>query len=351
MPSAPETALPAGLRYQPLSLHYGRRFGCKVYKVGVSTATTCPNREGLKGMRTCIFCDEWGSAAYPEQRGEDLAAQIRANGARIRQRYGAHKLLVYFQAYTNTFERLSRLEALFQEALAQPDVVGLVIGTRPDCLSRGLLKRLDALARATYVSVELGVQTLDDGQLAWLERGHDRACSLAALRALAEHPAIESCAHLMFGQPGETDRQLRETAAVLGTLGVTGVKLHNLHVLRGTPLAAAYRTGRFEPVTLAEYARKVALFLEHLPPCVVVHRLSAVASRWEEALAPAWVREKLRPAQAIQDHMARVDTWQGKAWRAGAGSAGSLSGEPRSVLLAGQAPSASPTPAAHAVAG
>ncbi len=304
--------LPPGRRIQPLSEHYLRRFGGKVYKVAVSTAQTCPNREGLKGMSVCTFCDPWGSAAYPERRTLSLAEQVRGNAARIRERYRAERFLVYFQAYTHTFDRVSRIEALYEEALALPDVVGIVIGTRPDCLPPGMIRRLAALAERTYVSVELGVQTLDDGQLRWLSRGHDAACSLAALAALRVHARIETCAHLMFGLPGETDAQLRETARTLGDAGVHGVKLHNLHVLRGTPLEALYRAGRFEAVTLAEYADKVATFLEHLPARVVVHRLSAVASRWDEAVAPAWVRHKLAPAQAILDNLVLRDTWQGR---------------------------------------
>jgi uncharacterized protein len=304
--------LPPGRRIQPLSEHYRRRFGHKVYKVSVSTAQTCPNREGLRGMSVCTFCDEWGSAAYPERRHQPLAGQIQANAARIRARYKAGHFLVYFQAYTHTFDRASRLEALYEEALAVPNVEGIVIGTRPDCLPSGMIRRLAAWARRTYVSVELGVQTLDDAQLRWLSRGHDAASTRDALARLRAFPEIEVCAHLMFGLPGETDGQLRDTATELGQLGVHAVKLHNLHVLKGTPLERLWRAGRFEPATLSEYAGKAAIFLEHLPPHVVVHRLSAVASRWDEVAAPGWVRHKLAPAQAILDTLKERNTWQGR---------------------------------------
>jgi len=316
-PAAPQPqfrfpGLPEGRRIQPLSEHYRKRFGHKVYKVSVSTAQTCPNREGLRGMSVCSFCDEWGSAAYPERRHEPLTRQVEANAARIRRRYKAGHFLVYFQAYTHTFDRVSRLEALYEEALAVPDVEGIVIGTRPDCLPTGMIRRLAAWGRRTYVSVEVGVQSLDDAQLRWLSRGHDAASSREALARLRAFPEIEVCAHLMFGLPGETDRQLRETAAALGQLGVHAVKLHNLHVLKGTPLETLWRQGRFEPPTLAEYAAKVAVFLEYLPPRVVIHRLNAVASRWDEVAAPAWARHKLAPAQAILDTLAERNTWQGR---------------------------------------
>jgi radical SAM protein (TIGR01212 family) len=298
--------------YHPLSRYYRRRFGCKVYKVSVSVAQSCPNREGLRGMTACTFCDAWGSAAYADTAGLPLAEQVAINGERIRRRYKADKLLVYLQAYTNTFARVSLLEAWCEEALALPGVAGLVIGTRPDCLPPGMVRRLGELARRNYVSVELGVQTLDDGQLAFLARGHDRDCSLRALERLAAYPELDVCAHLMFGLPGETDAQLAETAGELSRRGVRGVKLHNLHVLRNTPLERMYRAGDFRPIGLADYAERVRVFLEHLHPEVAVHRLNAVASRWDEVVAPDWAREKLRPTQAILDHLARHGSWQGK---------------------------------------
>ena len=209
-------------RYRPLSQHYRERFGTKVFKVSVSVAETCPNREGLGGMRVCVFCDEWGSAAYHQHRNLPLREQIRVNREAIRRRYRAEHFLVYFQAYTNTFGRIRTLQQLHEEALAEEDVVGVVVGTRPDCLPRAVLRTMEAFARERYLSVELGVQTLDDAQLKFLSRGHDRACSLAAIRKLKALSAVNVCVHLMFGLPGETDGQLRETAALLSELKVDG---------------------------------------------------------------------------------------------------------------------------------
>jgi hypothetical protein len=301
-------------RYLPLSRVYRERFGCKVYKLPVSIAGSCPNREGMRGMRPCIFCDEWGSAAYPEHAARPLREQLRLNGERIRERYGAERFLVYFQAYTTTFARVRNLAAMFEEALAAPGVAGLVVGTRPDCLPPAVLALLADLARTHYVSVELGVQTLDDAQLRWLARGHTREQSLRALSALAERPALDVCVHLMFGLPGETEPQLRETAGELSRRGVAGVKLHNLHVLRGTPLEDEYRAGAFAPATLETYAERVVAFLEALSPRIAIHRLNAVAARWEELVAPDWAREKLRPTEAIRGLLRERDTWQGRLY-------------------------------------
>lgn len=306
------TGFSNGIRYHPLSAHYRRRFGRRVQKLSVSIAQSCPNREGMRGMAVCVFCDQWGSAAYPEHADLPLSGQIAATAERLRERYKAERFLIYFQAYTNTFQRMSRLEALFAEALDAPDVVGIVVGTRPDCLPRTALQMMAGVARSHYLSVELGLQTLDDEQLRFLSRGHDRACSLRALEALKEFPEIEVCAHLMFGLPGESDAQLRETARLLSHYRVQGVKLHNLHVLKDTPLARLYGQGQFEPVTLEAYARKVGVFLEHLSPEVTVHRLGAVASRWDEVVAPQWVKAKMGTTQYIRDYLEQVDTWQGK---------------------------------------
>ena len=304
-------------RYRPISRHYRERFGCKVYKISVAVAQSCPNREGMRGMRVCAFCDPWGSAAYEENASLTLREQIRNVRSRLRKRYKAEKFLVYFQAFTTTFHRISRLRALFEDALREADVVGIVVGTRPDCLSPAMVKLLAEFAGRCYVSVELGVQSLDDGQLRFLSRGHDAACSLAAVESLRAYPQIDICAHLMFGLPGETMAQLETTAEVLSAAGVHGVKLHNLHVLRNTALEARYRAGTFQPIGLEAYSERVCAFLEHLSPEVAVHRLNAVASRWDQLVAPDWAREKMRPTQFILDEMERRDLRQGARFQGG----------------------------------
>lgn len=322
----PETLPADSSRYRPISRHYRERFGCKVYKISVAVAQSCPNREGMRGMRVCAFCDPWGSAAYEENTSLALIEQIRKVRSRLRKRYKAEKFLVYFQAFTTTFQRISQLRTLFEEALRETDVVGIVVGTRPDCLPLGLVKLLAEFAERCYVSVELGVQSLDDGQLRFLSRGHDAACSLAAVNRLRAYPRIDICAHLIFGLPGETTAQIENTAGTLSAAGVHGVKLHNLHVLRNTSLEARYRAGTFQPISLEAYSTRVCAFLEHLSPEIAVHRLNAVASRWDQVVAPDWVREKMRPTQFILDEMARRDLRQGGRFRSltaiTAGSAG-----------------------------
>ncbi len=301
-----------GKRYYPLSQHYRECFGEKVYKVSISVAKSCPNREGLNGTNVCIFCDEWGSAAYHQFNDLPILKQIQINREAIRKRYKAEKFLIYFQAYTNTFGNFSGLENLYNKALNEIDVVGLVIGTRPDCLPKRILHKFSELSKNQYLSVELGAQTFDDHQLNFLSRGHDSATSIAAIRKLKSLQNVNICVHLMFGLPNESDQQIQETAQLLSELKVHGVKLHNLHVLRETALEKLFNESKFFPIGLEEYARKVTIFLENLSPKIAVHRLAAVASRWDQLVAPSWTREKMRPTQFIDDYLEANQTWQGR---------------------------------------
>ena len=279
-------------RYLPISQFYREKFGFRVQKVSVSVAKTCPNREGLAGMKTCIFCDEWGSAPAFVQADWPMLQQLKYHKERIRKRYKANKFLIYFQSYTNTFGRLSELKKHCVEALQQEDIVGVVIGTRPDCLPKGALKFFEELAAQTYLSIELGIQTFDDQQLIFLRRGHNRESSIDALKQLRKIPNI--------------------AAKLLNELSLDGVKLHNLHVLKNTPLAEEYNSGNFSPIDLKEYAERVVLFLENLDQKISIHRLTAVAPRWDELIAPQWTKEKMRPVQYIENLLATNETWQGR---------------------------------------
>lgn len=301
-----------GKRYLPLSQHYREKFGKKIYKVSISVADSCPNRKGLNGMQVCIFCDEWGSAAYHQLRSQPIKKQIEINREAIRKRYKAEKFLIYFQAYTNTYGSFKKLELLFQKALEEKDVVGLILGTRPDCLPKRILRKFSEIIEKHYLSVELGIQTFDDSQLIFLSRGHDGKSSLEAIHKLKKISGLNLCVHLMFGLPGETDQKIIDTAKILSDKEVDGVKLHNLHVLRNTPLEKLYRESHFFPLELEEYARRVSVFLEHLSPKIAIHRLAAVASRWDELIAPAWTKEKMRTNQYIENYFLRSNTWQGR---------------------------------------
>lgn len=301
-----------GMPYFPISQVYKQRFGGKVVKVPVSIAEDCPNRAGLKGMQTCIFCDEWGSFAYPENRDNDLREQILKHREKVRERFNAAQFLVYFQAYTTTFTALKKLQDGVETALSFEDVVGVVCGTRPDCLSSGLLKYWQETSERTFMAVEFGVQSFDDDQLVWMRRGHNARQSIAAIERVAkEAPGVDLGIHLMFGWPTENDKQIIETARLCNSLPISNVKLHNLHVLVKTPLEEMFHKGEFTPIDLELYSHRVGLFLSHLSPKIAVHRLAALSSRWEELVAPSWTRHKMKSYQAIIDHLHREQMHQG----------------------------------------
>ncbi|MCC7403404.1 MAG: TIGR01212 family radical SAM protein [Bdellovibrionales bacterium] len=302
-----------GLPYYAISCFYREAFGTRVYKIPVSLADSCPNREGIRGMQTCNFCDEWGSAAFPEFRAEDLATQIEQTRARIQRRFNGAAYLVYFQAYTTTFAKSSRLREQFQVALSYSDVKGVVVGTRPDCLSPAVLDLWqETLAQGHFVGIELGVQSLVERHLTWMRRGHSAAKAIEAIQRIKSRMPINLGIHLMFGLPGETDEEIIQTADQINQLPIDNVKLHNLHVIKGTPLADEFLRGDFVPIERDDYIRRVVLFLERLNPKIAVHRLTAVASRHEELLAPAWARSKMESYQMTLDEFARLGTFQGR---------------------------------------
>ncbi len=303
---------PPTLPYEPISERYRARFGSRVQKIPVTVAGDCPNRRGLKGMQTCVFCDEWGSAAYPEQRTQELKAQIEAKRDFLGARYASSAFLVYFQAYTSSFQAVRRLEQHFEAALAFPEVKGLVIGTRPDCVPPALLALAHNTQARAYVSIELGVQTFFDDQLKFLRRGHTARASIDCIEKIKAQGNLDLGIHLMFGLPGETEDHIRETARQVAALPVDHVKLHNLHVLKNTPLADLFHAGGFEPLDLATYADRVALFLSHLPRRIAVDRLAAVSSRWDELVAPEWTRHKMKSYQFIVDRMNTRGIFQGQ---------------------------------------
>lgn len=300
------------LPFEPISRRYHALFGGRVQKIPVSIAEDCPNRKGLKGMQTCIFCDEWGSAAYPEQRTLDLRAQIEAKLDVLGKRYRSENFLVYFQAYTSSFLAVRRLRDHFETALTFPQVKGVIVGTRPDCVPPALLELGREFQPRTFVSIELGVQTFIDEQLAFLRRGHTARAAIDCIRKIKAVTDLDLGIHLIFGLPGETDDHVRETARVVADLPIDHVKLHNLHVLKNTPLEALFREGDFTPIDLETYAHRVGLFLQHLPRRIAVQRLAALSSHWEELVAPEWTRHKMRSHQFIIDQMQAHGHFQGQ---------------------------------------
>lgn len=305
-----------GLPFRPISEFYKERFGGKVYKIPVATADACPNRLGLRGMKTCSFCDVWGSAARAEALDLDLQSQLAKYSQSIGKRFNAAQFLVYFQAYTSTFTALHRVKAQYDLALNFPGVRGLVVGTRPDCLSAGVLNEWKAYSEKTYLSIELGVQTFDEDQLVFLRRGHTAKDSIAAIEKIsALNSPIDIGIHLMFGLPGETLESIRQTAEICNQLNIQNVKLHNLHVLKDTELENQYNRGEFAPIEREAYAERVQVFLENLSPQIYVHRLAAFSSRFNELIAPKWTSDKMGTHQYVVDQLRKNQSYQSRLFQ------------------------------------
>lgn len=305
-----------GLPFRPISEFYLARFGSKVYKIPVSIAEDCPNRQGLKGMKTCSFCDVWGSAARSEALELPLLEQVEKYRALIRKKYKANKFLIYYQAFTTTFQRLQNLRQSMELTSELKDICGFVMGTRPDCISAGVMELWQAYHEKKFVSIELGVQSFDERHLLFLQRGHTAHDSLKAIDKIAKATSVDLGIHLIFGLPGETEAQIQRTAEICNDLPIHNIKLHNLHVLKNTQLEIWHRQGLFEPMEFSQYARHVQIFLEHLDPRFYIHRLAAYASRWDELIAPAWTADKMRTHQGIVDHLRAQGSFQAKAYRA-----------------------------------
>lgn len=311
MTPAPETRSWRGIPYITIGERYHQRFGGKAYKIPVSVVDDCPNRRGLKGMQTCVFCDPWGSAAREETLLLPLKEQIEKVHGIISKKHKPEHFLVYFQAYTNTFTKIAALKANFDTALSYDYVKGLIIGTRPDCLSPAVLNLWNEYNEKAFVAVELGVQSFNDEQLAFLRRGHTGQDSIKAIEKIAAQTKVDLGVHLIFGNPGETDAQIIETAKICNDLPITNVKLHNLHVLKQTPLADMHANNEFTPIDLETYAHRVSLFLAHLSPRLAVHRLAAFSSRPDELIAPEWTAAKMHAHQTIIDKMRDQNYVQG----------------------------------------
>ncbi len=285
-----------------------REFGERVHKVTVDAGFTCPNRDGTRGTGGCTFCNN--RSFHPQAPRAGVAEQVRAGMACVARRTHARKVIAYFQTYTNTYAPVSELERLYDEALAVPGVVGLSVGTRPDCLSEPIVALLASYqARGFVVWVELGLQSSFDETLKRVNRGHSFAEYQAAV-ALLHTYALPVCTHLIIGLPGEGPMHARETLARVLALGVAGLKFHPLHVVRGSRLAHDWRRHAFEPLALGDYVSTVADLIERTPRRVVFHRLTGTA-RAALLLAPAWCSGKWRVLNAITQELARRQTRQG----------------------------------------
>ncbi len=296
--------------YKDLNSHLRETFGCRVQKITVDAGFSCPNRDGTLSSGGCIYCNVRGSGTGAHQKGLSLTEQIEAGKAAMSRRYKAKKFIVYFQAYTNTYGPLDHLKRLYDEALGVSDVVGLSIGTRPDCVDGPVLDLLEEYAKEHLIWIEYGLQSAHDETLQRINRGHDAACFARAVKA-SRNRGIRICAHVILGLPGESPEQIKETARFIGDLGIDGVKLHLLYVVRGTVLEDLYKRGEYRPLTQTEYVDRVCDFIGELPEEMIIQRLTGDPHK-EELVSPEWSLRKRETLQQIADVLKSRDIWQGK---------------------------------------
>jgi len=302
-------------RYYPYSKYLQDTFGGKTYKVVVASGLTCPTRDGSLAKKGCAFCDLRGSSSFfgKKGRGNSVREQIEVRLPAIKERFGATRFLAYFQSYTNTYSDISYLRQIYEEALSAPEIHGLCIGTRPDCLPEPVLDLLEELAQKSYVSLELGVQSFEDDTLKWLDRGHDSRCSIEALENLRRRcPSVHVCVHLMFGSPPDTAHMAKNAAQILNEHQVRGAKLHQLMILEHTELARRWREAPFRTLSIEEYSEQVIEFIEHLSPSIYLERLCATATHLEECLAPDWSRDRWQPHNRLREVLNERNCMQGK---------------------------------------
>ncbi len=299
----------AGLFYHSLNFFYRRKFGRKVWKLGLDAGCGCPNRDGTLATSGCVFCDP-ASFSISRRRGmRAISDQLEDGIAKLKQRYGAEGFVAYFQPGTNTYGPLDRLHAMWQEAIACPDVVGLAIGTRPDCVSDEVLDRLAAMTDQTWVTLEYGLQTIHDRTLDRIHRGHHFDAFLDAYRR-SRARGLDVGVHIVLGLPGESPEDMLATARELAKLEIHSVKLHNLYVVRNTPLADQEAAGLVRLPDLSEYVNWVVDFVEELPADVVIDRLSGDAPP-EYLVGPEWCLNKAAVRTAIEAEFRRRGTRQG----------------------------------------
>lgn len=290
--------------YNSLNSYLRRRFGCKVYKLAIDGGFSCPNRDGRCGTKGCIFCSEGGSGDFAQDRSLTITDQLNRGMKLVESKMpedGSGRYIAYFQAFTNTYAKVSLLREKYMEAVNHPKVVAVSIATRPDCIDKeiiGLLKEINAIKP---VWVELGLQTIHEASASYIRRGYDLSVYDSAVEALSD-AGIEIITHVILGLPGETDRMMLETVKYVANSKVQGIKLQLLHVLKGTDLAKDYEAGKFECLTEEEYVDIVARAVALLPDTMVVHRLTGDGDK-KILIAPEWSKNKKRVLASLSERL------------------------------------------------
>lgn len=295
-------------RYNQFSAYLKNKFGAKVYKITLDAGFSCPNRDGTISKGGCIFCDEGGSFSQAHSNLLPIEEQVKIGAQTLHDRFKAEKFMSYFQAYTNTYKPVNELERIYKSALTHPDVIGLSIGTRPDCVEEEKLNLISDIAQDYYTWVEYGLQSIHNKTLLKINRGHDFDCFLKAYEK-TKQKGINVCVHVIFGL-WETRDEILQTAQKLAELEVDGVKIHMLCALKDTKLSKLYEAGEIDFMSEEEYVNLCCDFLEILPQNTTIHRLAGNGLK-KNLIAPRWLGAKLDCLNKIDREFIKRNSFQG----------------------------------------
>lgn len=305
-------------RYHTWNYHLRQTFGHKVFKVALDGGFDCPNRDGTVAYGGCTFCSAAGSGDFAGNRVDDLTTQFQEIKEKMHSKWKDGKYMAYFQAYTNTHGPIEELKEKFESVLSQEGVVGISIATRPDCLPDDVVDYLAELNKRTYLWVELGLQTVHERTALLVNRAHDYQCYVEGVNKLRKHN-IRICSHIINGLPLESYDMMMTTAKDVAKLDVQGIKIHLLHLLKGTPMVKQYEKGMLEFLSFENYVSLVCDQLEILPPEMIVHRITGDGPI-DLMIGPMWSVNKWEVLNAIDAELKRRDSWQGKFYRVEASS-------------------------------
>ncbi|MDZ7760717.1 MAG: TIGR01212 family radical SAM protein [Desulfovermiculus sp.] len=287
--------------YRDFNSYLRQRYGCRVQKISLDAGLTCPNRDGTLSRTGCIYCNPRGSGTGQAANGLSIAQQLENAKEPLRRRYKARKFLAYFQSYTNTYAPVDRLQDLYAQAVGDPDVVGLSIGTRPDCVPEQVLDLISEMSRQKDIWLEYGLQSAHEETLAGINRGHGVAAFADAVSRTRQR-GLPVCVHVILGLPGEGEKEMLETARYLAEQDIQAVKIHLLYVVQGTALHRLYAQGKYRCLEQEEYADLAAKCVHNLPREVIIQRLTGDPHQ-EELVAPLWAVNKQQTLQMIEQRI------------------------------------------------
>jgi radical SAM protein (TIGR01212 family) len=303
-----------GSRYNSYGAFLREKFGCRVSKIVVDAGFSCPNRDGTVGIGGCTYCNNDAFRPATARRLDAIPRQVENGIAYLKRRYRAQKFIVYFQPFTNTFAPLEQLIPLYESAIDHPDIVGIAVGTRPDCVDEAKIAWFENLARSHFVSLEYGLESIHDKTLALINRGHDYDCWLRAVQQ-TRCRGIYLGAHLILGFPWESRDEMLAMAGAVSGNGLNFLKLHHLHIVKDTALGRQYLNKPFPLLEYRQYVDLLVEFLELLEPAIRLERLFGLAPE-DQLIGPHWGKTKAEIQCDIERTLAARATWQGRRYPA-----------------------------------